>query len=365
MACSEVCPRSAYLAVIDHRSSTGQNRPGDHYLFAEGQGALREALSFQGDIHGDHHTGMDQLLVDALLDRDEAQYHLNRGEATENDAGDGADLHEDILGDGDGLFVEERPGSDSASVIYTPGDVSASHAQHSKDDDQSFDDADFEIAVDQQGLQEQDLHGDFLPESVDGEVEIATEHLRLAEDVAFFTTRTVMDNSHERLIDDETLNRLKEEMKRMDQEKAQLMNGSQHSNDQSTPNSPLQTDLPVESSGINQQIRYTTTYQVAQPDLGTVRANILPTASLIGGTPTGLSVNDSDASPQSEASGPPQPKQPRRQLTGERRDSVGSSGSRGHNLIPLCEETGKRMMMKDRMDQLAVSQPSSIRLCRC
>jgi hypothetical protein len=337
----------------------GQNRSGDPYLFAANQGGLRETMAFEGSIHGSHHTGMDQLLVDALLDREEAQYRLSGGgHGTENGGGN-VDLHEDLLGDDDGLFVEEQPGSDSPSGLYTPADLATVNPHDSKDNE-SFDDADFEIAVDQQGLQEQELHGDFLPESVDGEVEIATEHLHLAEDVAFFTTRTVMDNSHERLIDDDTLNRLKEEMKRMDEEKARFRaNGSQTPNEQSTRGSPLQAVQPIESPDVKQQIRYATTQQIIiKPSPSTVRNNILPSTSLIGGTSSAVSVNGSDASPQSEASGHPQQKPSRRHLSDKRRDSVGSSSSRSHNLIPLCEDTGKRMMMKDRMDQLAVSRAS-------
>lgn len=306
-------------------------------------------MSFGSGIHGGQDTGMNQLLVDALLNRDEAQYHLNNGDEAEHGVG----LHEDLLGEGDGLFVEEQPASDSGSAIYTPGDISsAEHGHHSKDD-QSFDDADFEIAVDQQGSREQDLHGEFLPETVNDDVEIATEHLHLAEDVAFFTTRTVMDDSHERLIDDDTLNRLKEEMKRMDQEKSRGGSGAHTPNDQFSRNSPLQANLPVDTFAIDPQVRYDNVQQVARPDRTAVRDNVLPSVSLLGRTPSAVSANGSDASPQSPGS--VQQKQSRRRMSGERRDSVGSSGSRGHTLIPLCEETGKRMMMKDRMDQLAVS----------
>ena len=141
----------------------------------------------------------------------------------------------------------------------------------------------------------------------------------------------------------------------MDQEKSRGDSGGHTPNDLSSRNSPLQANLPVDTFAIDPQVRYDNVQQVTRPDHTAARDNVLAPVSLLGRTPSAVSANGSDASPQSEASGSIQQKQSRRRMSAERRGSVGSSGSRGHTLIPLCEETGKRMMMKDRMDQLAVS----------
>ncbi|GHJ89716.1 hypothetical protein NliqN6_6118 [Naganishia liquefaciens] len=335
---------------IGHDGMFGsQNLTGEHYLYVSDRGASRSTSLLEGSVHVSQNAGINQLLVDALLERDEAQYHINNRNGAEHIV----DLHGDLLGEGDGLFVEEQPGSDSASAIYTSGDISSAGNGHLSKEDHSLDDADFEIAVDPCETQEQDVNGEFLPEADAGDVEIATEHLHLAEDVAFFTTRAVMDNSHERLIDDDTLNRLKEEMRRMDQEKSRIRNDLHTSNDQSSRNLPLQANLAGQTFAIEPQVEYTSVVQSAQSSNTAFRDDSLSSVSLLGRTPRAVSANDSDASPQSEASGSIQQKQMRRHISGERRDSAGSSGTRGHTLIPLCEETGKRMMMKDRMDQLA------------
>lgn len=325
------------------------NRSADHYLFAGNEEeALLEEDSLPFDVELDpHHDG---TVEDDGLDPNGADgEHYRCEELTGNQGMDVKRSSNDEIREEDGFYVEKRSPMDSPSGSMYLSSHGTAVINTSHGSDQSFDGKTFEVAVEHL---EMDSH--YLPESANHEVEIATEHLHLAEDVARFGTPTIMDNSHERLIDDETLDRLKEEMKRMDQERKHVIKIPTY--DESTHHSNVLPPFPtLASPGHHQQNAFAgpSSYQTSQPGPSLGRNGLLCSTNF-NGSPSIGSFLGSDASPQSEASAPPQQKPPRRRLTDERRDSGGSSSSR--HLIPLCEETGKRMMIKDRMDQLAVSE---------
>jgi hypothetical protein len=341
---------SSELLEVDNRSA-------DHYLFGGNEEeALLDEDSLPFDIELDpHHDG---TIEDNGVNSNGAdEEHFRPEEMTGEHGVDIRRSSNDEMGGEDVFYVEKRSPANSASgsMYASPHGTAVTNTIHMND--KSFDEKTFEIAV-----EDLEMDGHYLPESTHNDVEIATEHLHLAEDVARFGTPTIVDNSHERLIDDETLDRLKEEMKRMDQERNHVVKNPTHN--ASTQHSNMLAPFPTLSSPRHHQqnaFAGPSTYQNSQPGPSIGRNGSLRSMNLTGSPSIG-SFLDSDASPQSEASAPPQQKPPRRRLTDERRDSGGSSSSR--HLIPLCEETGKRMMMKDRMDQLAVSEVAKASLLK-
>jgi hypothetical protein len=325
------------------------DRSGDHYLFTGNEEDTlldEDSLPFNVEIE-DRRNG---TVGRTLLERgggDGANYSLE--EMTGHQEREvRKSLIDDIKEDHGEFHIEKRSPMDYApgSVYVSPcgtADIDPEHPSH-----KPFADTTFQVAVNHV---EQD--GNYLPETADDDDEIATEHLHLDEDVALFGTPPIMDTSHERLIDDETLDRLKEEMKRMDQERNHATMHVAH--EAPAQQSNILPPFPTLSSpGHHQQNAFAgpSKYRTSQPGPSLGRSDSLRSTHL-NGSPSIGSFLDSDASHLSEASH--QQKPPRRRMTDERRDSTGSSGSK--HLIPLCEETGKRMIVKNRMDQLAVSEP--------
>lgn len=332
----------------DLRAQAVDNRSADHYLFTGNEEDIldEDSLPFDVEIDANPNGTIESTLL-GNNDGDGEHYRLE-GMTAVNQENDVKKASIDGLeGDNEEFRVEKRSpvNHTTGSSYLSPCGTTDINAEHTPN--KSFDGATFEVTVDHL-----EPDGNYLPETINDDVEIATEHLHLAEDVALFGTPPTMDNSHERLIDDETLDRLKEEMKRMDQERnhATLHPRNDASTQHSNALPPYST---LSSPGHHQQNAFAgpSTYQNLQPG-ATLGRNHSPFSANNNDSSDLGAIFNSDASHLFEIPASHQ-KPPRRRMTNERRDSTGSSGSK--HLIPLCEETGKRMMIKDRMDQLAVS----------
>lgn len=284
-------------------------------------------------------------MENALLGGQQLEQTLQGREDTSNDNDIPLDLESTNLEteeQEDDFYIEEQGSTlaPSSSVAYD--------AAHQLDTDHAPFEPEFEPAV-----EHLELEGDFLPEITNIKDEITSGDFHVTSHAMFATPPMQMNNSG-RILDDATLDRLQEEMTRIEQQRRQgVKNGTSavlvHPGQPNVP-SPIPVLRDTHQSGAALQGR--------ARDLQTINASQRqPNHSLLSTIHSNSNsdfnaFDDSDTSPQSEISIPRHRENTRKKTKRDRGDSEGSSASRP--LIPLSEETGKRIIVKDRMDQLSV-----------
>jgi hypothetical protein len=241
----------------------------------------------------------------------------------------------------DGFYIEEqRPVLDSSSgAAYDP-------AHHLSQDHAPFE------PESGSAVEHLDLEGDFLPEITNVKDEVHESGDFAVHEDALFATLPVQVNKGQRILDDETLERLQEEMTRIEEKRTQgasnetfaaLIHPGQIDVPSTTPvfTGFRQTGVPLQGCSRDHQTTKSLEPHRNHSFLSTIHGN---------GNSDCNAFDDSDTSP--EMSIAQHRTKTRRKATKDRGDSDGSSTSRP--LIPLSEETGKRIMAKDRMDQLSV-----------
>ncbi|KAJ9099783.1 hypothetical protein QFC21_003781 [Naganishia friedmannii] len=232
-------------------------------------------------------------------------------------------------------------------AITDPLSDAAYDSTHQLAEDHAPFEPEFESAV-----EHLELEGDFLPEITNVKDEITSGDFDDSAD-AMFPTPPIQINRSERILDDETLDRLQDEMTRIEQQRTQnassgpfAADGNPNQSDLPSPHPSFtnfrQTGFPLQGGSCDYQTGKSLEVQPNHSFLSTIHSNSNSDFNAF---------DDSDTSPRSETSIPQHQKKSRRRSKRDRGDSDGSSTTRP--LIPLSEETGKRIASKDRMDQLS------------
>ncbi|KAJ9094326.1 hypothetical protein QFC19_008012 [Naganishia cerealis] len=341
---------SHQVSLSDH-SAAGNESPHAQYLTT---GDLTETLELDPEhvlpfeVEADpHHQQVAGTLEDTLL----GGQHLARALQRNDDASiedhipldlGRTDLSSEQQEDSN-FYIEERQSApeSSTSVAYD------SAHQLGIDDAHDFE-PEFEVTVEQL-----ELEGDFLPETVDIKDEITGGDYELPKEATLFAK--IPGSTDPRILDDETLDRLHEEMKRMDQQRRQ----GTSNNSYASLHTPSQSDGPSSNhSFVNFDLpgmapqAGSSDHRKPQPTVEPQRSHsFLSIMHPTHNSEFNHAFDDSDTSPHSEVSLVQHRQKARKTVKDHRRDSEGSSASRP--LIPLSEETGKRIIVKDRMDQLS------------
>ncbi|KAJ9118194.1 hypothetical protein QFC22_004098 [Naganishia vaughanmartiniae] len=303
-------------------------------------------LPFEVAADSHHQSHISGTLDDTLLgDHNPSQKVQSRQDVSNNDdipldLGSPSLRAEEQVDD----FYIEDPGS-----ILGPSPSAAYDPAHQLVDHHAPFEPEFESAV-----EHLDLEGDFLPEITNIKDEITSGDFDVSEE-ATFTTPPIRVNRSERILDDDTLDRLQEEMTRIEQQQQRRQGalnetfaavGNPGQSDVPSPHPAFttlrQTGFPLQGGSYDRQITKSLDPQPNHSFFPTIHSNSNSDFNAF---------DDSDTSPQSEMSVPPHRKKTRRKARRDRGDSDGSSTSRP--LVPRSEETGKRIMAKDRMDQLS------------
>lgn len=284
--------------------------------------------TFEATLHGDY--------IPARMQQERADTSIDDTIPLDLGSADGGTEEQE-----DGFYIEERrPVPDSSSgAAYDP-------AHHLSQDHAPFE------PESGSAVEHLDLEGDFLPEITNVKDEVHESGDFAVHEDALFATLPVQVNKGQRILDDETLERLQEEMTRIEEKRTQgasnetfaaLIHPGQIDVPSTTPvfTGFRQTGVPLQGCSRDHQTTKALEPHRNHSFLSTIHGN---------GNSDFNAFDDSDTSP--EMSVAQHRTKTRRKATKDRGDSDGSSTSRP--LIPLSEETGKRIMAKDRMDQLSV-----------